>query len=583
MTATSAFFGVPELVSCLMEQIQSRKQLAKSRLVSKSLNASATPFLYRELYYELDGDKYASLSDDGAPLGLVRKLVVEGGARVEWPACNDILQKMLPKMPQLEGVDFVDIPLTITTIDVLRSSCRQLKSLSIRYPPHMDELVLALDEYSPEPRDDPNPLQIEARKLCSKPSGVALFAGLEELTLEYLYDDLAWWRTTIAQMLRNSPGLKKLELSIAGFTIGRYYSNHNEELVEFFTDVCEEYAVATGTNAPPPPLLQLESLHCGQCIYPTSDWNKQLRSLEKLTDLRRLQQLHVFDEEVTAISRVVMDPSTPPLLDIFGPDHCPNLRRFTIGEYSKDVEEVLAGIADASFARQLAISCKRQGQGREMATLLRPNPAYPFLPRHFRMLDIDLQRDFVYLDYHEDEEIPAETILEELVADDDGALEGLAIRLPWITLEDEEGEENNERKGEDENGEKEHKEGEGENERVEKNEEKEKKKEDECTFEHLGLLEQALPRLVNLTQLVVPMDDFGRRPEFSENMVTSAAKRLAAAGPTLRYINVYWRHWRIWRDGRDDNGAAVRLEELDKDEIRHVELFAHTIFQPEAP
>ena len=93
---------------------------------------------------------------------------------------------------------------------------------------------------------------------------------------------------------------------------------------------------------------------------------------------------------------------------------------------------------------------------------------------------------------------------------------------------------------------------------------------------------KALPRLVNLTQLVVPMDYFGRRPDYTEDMVTSAAKRLAAAGPTLRYINVYWRHWRIWRNGRDEDGA-VSLEELDQDEIRHVELFSHTLFEPEAP
>jgi hypothetical protein len=270
------------------------------------------------------------------------------------------------------------------------------------------------------------------------------------------------------------------------------------------------------------------SLHLGTAVYPY-----KAHSPKKLTDLRFLEEVHiencgVWHEGVMVVDMYNDEEDSGIAFDAFGPAHCPNLRRLGLADYQRDVHEFIATIDDTSFTRKLAISSKSMDWGYELAALLRPDPNYPSLPLHLRMLNIELQRDQVRL-FDEDgddlgsEDIPrAEQVLEDLVSGDDGTLEGLAVHL----------------------------------------------KEHQRCLERLDLLVDAVGRLANLTQLAVVASTYAER-DMGVEALESAAHELAAAAPRLRYIRMYESYWRVWRN-RDD---TVRLDMLDRSEADKVELF----------
>ena len=374
--------------------------------------------------------------------------------------------------------------------------------------------------------------RLAERALYGRPD-LTVFAGLEELTLENLYEDLPWWRSQIVQMLKNSPGLRKLKLSLSTRTIARY--NHEEErenFDNFFDKLCGDFNKAAA--AP----LRLRSLHLGTAMYPFEQ-----SSVMALTDSQFLEEVHLANlgvwEGGSIIDMYRTDEEGSGLaFDAFGPLYCPNLRRINFADYQRDVHEFLARIEEPSFTSRLAVSCCGLW-GSEPAALLWPDPDFPSLPIHLRMLDIDLQRNQVRLydegDILKREDIPAaKEILANLVSGDDGTLEGLAVHLA----------ENPEAEG---------------------------------GFENFGLLVHALGNLVNLTQLAIEANIHGERL-IKGDALGNAARLLAAAAPRLRYVKVYDECWRIWREG----GAAVRLEQLDGREIGDVELFRGSIWEPQA-
>ncbi|KAK4039414.1 hypothetical protein C8A01DRAFT_36624 [Parachaetomium inaequale] len=172
-----------------------------------------------------------------------------------------------------------------------------------------------------------------------------------------------------------------------------------------------------------------------------------------------------------------------------------------VGELT-DVHDFLATRMDPSSARKLAVSCGAVWPGRDMAALLRPDPAYPSLPLHLRMLNVDLVRT-------QDPHMPsAKALLDGLVSGDDGTLEGLAVHLS-------------------------------------------ENPEALSGFDNMDLLVHALGKLVNLTQLAVTLHmDRRQRPAPAFMEAWSKANReaadiLAAAPPGLRYINVAGQSWRV--------------------------------------
>jgi hypothetical protein len=377
----------------------------------------------------------------------------------------------------------------------------------------------------------PEGWRMRERALYGTPD-LTVFSGLGELTLENLYEELPWWRAQIVQVLKNSPGLRKLKLSLSTKTLARY--DHDEEAEKFdrfFEKLCVDYG---DVEAAP---LHLCSLHLGIGVYLFD-----ADCLSALTDRNFLQEVHIENQGVWENGVIVDmynedDEDSGLAFGAFGPRHCPNLRRFNFAHYQRDVHAFLASVDDPSWTRRLAVSCQGLWAGYEPAALLRPDPNFPFLPLHLRMLDIDLQRNQVRLvdedcdDLPQEDIPPAKDILADVVAGDDGALQGLAVHLA----------ENLEAEG---------------------------------GFEEFGLLVRALGGLVNLTQVAVEPNVEAERL-LKGDALGKAAYRLATAVPRLRYVKVYEKCWRVWRDGVD-----VRLEELEGREKDDVELFRGFIWEP---
>lgn len=368
--------------------------------------------------------------------------------------------------------------------------------------------------------DGPNAEELRAREVYGRPD-LTVFRGLEELTLDNLCEELPWWRETIAEVLKNSPELKKLGLSLSTSAIGtaaRY--GERETFDDFFSDLCGEFWAA---GAPP---LRLRSLKCGTAIIPDD-----AESLQSLTDLSCLEEVHIENTGVyyfmDVISMYESDEESGIAFEALGPAQCPNLRRLTVHEYRGDVHELFAASDDPAWTRQVALSVVDLSEALEPAQLLRSSKKYPSLPLHLRMLDVNLDREGLYLADDEGRQVPPEDVptasqvLEDVVAGDGGALEGLTLHFPR----------------------------------------------DEGDDSFSGLLESVtnmLPRLTGLAQLSVVL------PGVNDDKIESTARRLAAAASRVRHVMVQERGWRVWRD-RD---GTVRLDELEDREISDVELFS---------
>jgi len=124
------------------------------------------------------------------------------------------------------------------------------------------------------------------------------------------------------------------------------------------------------------------------------------------------------------------------------------------------------------------------------------------------------------------EDVPTVSqVLEDLVAGDGGALEGLTVHFP-------------------------------------------RDPGDDLISSLLESVTDTLPRLTGLAQLSVVLPGL-MNYNFDEK-TESTARRLAAAASRVRYIKVENRSWRVWRD----RNGTVRLEELEDREISDVELFS---------
>lgn len=297
-----------------------------------------------------------------------------------------------------------DIPLTGSTFQVLHVSCKRIKSIHIEFAPDMEQTVLRLYPFN---RNRRHPHSEQDKLAYGKPE-ISMFTNLEELTLRGMYNDLAWWTSQLVQLLRNSPGLRKLHLSLSVETVGRsrFSGNSGVAAVSFFNSLCSSYA-ESGASA-----LQLTSLTCGASILP-----RDLALLKSLTDLRHLEEVYLSNRELFGLD---IDESIQPAVayDAFGPTHCPNLRRFAVDHARPGVHKFLSSISDRAWASQLAVSYRHGTRppfsepAYEPAALLRPPEPCPFssqdnhdrshlrctctsthLPLRFRMLNaLDLDR-----------------------------------------------------------------------------------------------------------------------------------------------------------------------------------------------
>ena len=402
-------------------------------------------------------------------------------------------------------------PLAAETLRILHDSCPKIKSIRIEFSDNMGSL-LGLDV------DQPESFQLEDRQTYGKPD-LTIFNGLEELALDNLYEELPWWKSQIVQVLKNSPTLRTLALSLSTETISRYDEcDERDKFDDFFDHMCDEYGA---TGAAPLPIRWLE---LGTAIYP-----RRRSAIEQLINFRDLEDVHIENKEVWhGFDLILMyeggREDSGIVFDVFQPTQCPKLRRFTAAQYMGDVHRLLAKEWDSASARQLAISFREIGHTYQPASLLQADSTYPSLPLHVRMLDIDL-------DHYPDS---LEQVLDSLVSGDDGALEGLAVPLK-------------------------------------------KAQAAQGGFLHLDLISKAIAKLANLAQLSLIPNTRSQDMVVERKEMQRAANILARAGLRLRYIQIYYHYLRVWRNG----DGTVRLEELEDREVDDVELFSRTVWVPD--
>ncbi|KAH6839570.1 hypothetical protein B0I37DRAFT_408969 [Chaetomium sp. MPI-CAGE-AT-0009] len=518
---SAVFASLPELVRCLAEQICSTTELMTLCLVNKTFNAAVTPVLYRQVTIRgSTGPRAVSLqlafANDKNHVH-VRELLIRGPGNRGSSTFEGLLPELLPRLSRLERFTWRGSsgPLAVAVLSTLHTSSPAIKAIHIDFPDDMGQRL----GYSDSP---PSPdVLLEQRRLYGEPD-LTVFSCLEELTLNNLYEELPWWRAQLALVLRNSPRLRKLRLSIANQTLEHYNARGEREKFDgFFDQLCDDYGE---TGASP---LRLRSLHLGNAVYPY-----KIASLQRLTDLNFLEEVHVENVGVWhggVIISLYENDGRRIIFDAFGPAHSPNLRRFSVAAYQSDVHHFLATL-DPHSARKLAVSCRDMSLGYEPAALLRYNSAYPSLPLHLRMLEMELRRDEVRLFDNEGRDVnywdvpSAALILENLVVGDDGTLEGLVAHLTETPGP-------------------------------------------KIGFEEMDLLVEALGKLDNLTQLAVNIYGEKRVRRETANDIVGI---LAAAAPRLRYIRLYSWYWRVWRAAGD---TKIRLEELEPSEVAHVELF----------
>ena len=109
-SAAATFAGLPELLRCVADHIQSSKHLGTLRLVSKNFHDVATPVLFHAAA-PISGANYEAGALAGLKelinrnlVGYVRSLTIRSATN--WPlAANSGIQELLVKTPLLESFD----------------------------------------------------------------------------------------------------------------------------------------------------------------------------------------------------------------------------------------------------------------------------------------------------------------------------------------------------------------------------------------------------------------------------------------------------------------------------------------------
>ena len=458
----------------------------------------------------------------------------------------------------------------------LYESCPAIKAIHINFPENMGQ-QLGYTRWN----DQPDDRRRTERAIYGKPD-FTVFSGLEELTLDNVYEELPWWRSQIVQLLEKSPGLQKLRLSLAANTLFRY--KDKEDCAEFYYNFFDKLCVEYGAVASP---LRIRSLHLGNAVLPF-----KLGRIQLLTDLSVLEDAHIENRKLVSTKSGPMSSGVPACINpterewdttdaddagyphfyddyhavafqVFGPVNCPNLRRLTVGHYDEDLDEYLRDTADPVWTRKLALSCvSMHGCDMQPASLLLRNPAL-----HMRMLEIDLSWHLGLSNIDSNLEFftsslrsclgssAAKLILDRLSHEDHGTLEGLAVYLRVNSALD-------------------------------------------LVCRDQSPLLAALSQLHNLTQFSIEGLSESQMPglKFFYNANQSLVKgfskseRLlrkqgfpwlaelcALKAPRLRYVGVCGTHWRVLREGPT---MRVRLEKLEDWEIDSVELFRGCVWKP---
>jgi len=618
--ASETFFRIPELVHCLADQIQNRKQLASLRLVNKAISAAATASLFRELRITVvDLSRLLSvvpkeykptilypgpLNNTGAittngqspiPLHYLRHVrFLEIRRYPQNASCGveraDVLQQLLATghLANLERFAWIDMPWTTDASRALLDACKKLKALRLEFPGGP-----ASTSGHPWTYVVPDPIP-----------DISMFRGLEELVIIGIYvrqrspgqpnvkGSLKLWARSIAAVLRaSSRSLRRLELA---FGTGLTYPTKLEDQAYFFVKLSEAYhhhrrrlgndngdhhgndddddddddddTSRTG-DSEQQLRLRLASLRCSSALTPST--------LHQLADLTLLESLHVDNGDKPTNSFQAPDFSRLDVKpfdweDVLGPACTPRLRRISTTFYTADLHAFLLSLGRTSpgFARRLTVTSEKDS-GAMMRDLYQPFGGRKksqgwWHPPALRMVDLDVNQEHRTADFELDtfmrDARPEEEPLDYAQDFDDRALENL-VRVdseygPRAPLE-------------------------GLSvhrfdlitEMIDKRRQ----------WPELAILARVLPRLVNLEGLHLPMHEASERRLTLDGALRAAKVLAASSGPRLRYVRIGSRCWRIWRNNStdaQDNNTVTTLEMLHQSEWRGIECINFSIFAP---
>lgn len=518
----------------------SRERLAPLRLVNKTFHAAVTPIFYRELYCwsrspsQIERLRWLVRSPDLAYVksfhffNSTSDFRFRDALQLDREQAAGLLIQAMP--PRLKHFGW-DGALSAGILRDLHHSSPLVSSMQLTFPDDFENDLILIQSSGGLP-DWQFLLPVHARAITEHQAklrllyqgtfNLAVFSHLEVLKIGGIFGDLPWWASHLAYVFKSTPRLRELGLAVSSSTILRLGFVHNFNLqLGFFGSICKAYGEIEARR------LKLRSIHFGHGVRPYS-----VEALEKLTDLSLLEEVYINNSSYHHVYG-------QPIYKAFGPSHCPNLRRFRVQVYDHATHQFLVTSANSTWARQVAISSTYHlaGQRVEPAMLLRPmtfeGSTDTYGPYHFRMLEIDLVRNGHPIPGRLLPAISAREVLESVTQNDNGALEGLVLSLPVRKFTGSVG---------------------------------------------LGFFQDildAVPKLANLAQLGLASDlDDDETTKF-EPILDKVARDLAAASPSLRYLQVFHRHYKIHRARR--RKAKLRVME-EPAEIDAVELFSKNCF-----
>ncbi|KAK1759826.1 hypothetical protein QBC47DRAFT_116634 [Echria macrotheca] len=511
--SAAKFFSLPELITLLAEHAagydKPTARLASLSLVNQTFHAAITPLVYREIMLDTFPDEVKILQlakANNRHLRHTRTLTLGWTNSRNCPDFDEGVLTLLRQMPNLTTFNWYPQLLKTETLRVLQVACPKVKALRLDFGDETELCLGMAPGRQAERGFSPN--------LYRGPD-ITPFRNLECLALNGLWDDLTSWKSQLVHVLMNSPNLRVLRLSLLGDTLVRLGEANRSVYQHFFDRLCDSYGESGG--AP----LKLTSLSFGLGMCPHDE-----SSLAKLVDVSGLHDVHFDNEEVARSARSSLGsinvefPDVPIAYAAFGPTRCPSLRRFTVHYYDRRVHIFFCENATKDWARNLFVSASKQGFGYEIAALLRPHPSFPVLPLHLRMTEVNLRRFgglYVFTEPQDPnllqrEYVSAWQVLDSLVRDDDGTVEGLTI---WMCAS----------------------------------------KRDKTGISLFGVLTDALGNLSALSQLAIELPP-ARQPPSIE--LKEIATRLATACRSLRYFKLRDRCFVISRRG----GVVVDVEEF---------------------
>jgi len=307
---------LPELVTLVAHHAWfsgSTTTLNNMRCVSRTCYDAATPYRFRELHLSRNDRELEGRFSPG--IGLVRLAFFTNCVdRIQ----EELLSEIFESIPRLEVLEYDGRLPKPPAFRALIDSCKGLT-------------VLHLSIFKYYQKKPSWYLRPHLEGLCN----------LRELVLDGIpLFDHAWWTQRLAQLLVDSPGLKKLGLGLATFP------TYDDDIMGAFDRLCDLYGE---TGASP---LSLTSLVFKRGFYPFT-----LRSLTKLTDLTCLQDVYVASLK-SWLEELRTSTSQRIAFEAFAPPHAPNLRYFRMEAYDRAIHEHLSTVPDPGFMRRLAISAR---------------------------------------------------------------------------------------------------------------------------------------------------------------------------------------------------------------------------------